>query len=215
MNKKKPLGMRIGESVFCTGYPIFAFIAAFLFAKGGNTFKQLCAIMTLLLAAGDSFHLIPRILVNIRGDREKDRELLGLGNFISSITMTLFYVLLLSVMETYHPSIEVPSFYRIALVLLTGLRIVLCLYPMGQWFDRDRYLGKHILRNVPFVAMGILTVMYLISCFRETFLAVLVIISFVCYMGTVLFAHEKPMMGMLMIPKTICYIWMIAVLLGR
>ena len=46
-------------------------------------------------------------------------------------------------------------------------------------------------------------------------LALLVALSFACYMGVVLYAHEKPMMGMLMIPKTICYICLIANLLGR
>lgn len=44
-------------------------------------------------------------------------------------------------------------------------------------------------------------------------LAVLVAVSFVCYMIVVLGARKKPMLGMMMIPKTICYIWMIALFL--
>ncbi len=207
--------MRIGESVFCAGYLIFACIAVIVFLNREGDFYKLCAVMTGLLALGDSFHLIPRILVNVRGDREKDGYWLGLGNLISSITMTVFYVLLLSVMKAYAPEVQVPSFFRIALIVLTLIRIVLCLYPMGQWFDRDKYPDSAVLRNVPFVAMGILTVIYLVSYFHETFMAVLVVISFLCYMGTVLFARKKPMMGMLMIPKTICYIWLIAILLGK
>ena len=46
-------------------------------------------------------------------------------------------------------------------------------------------------------------------------MAILVTLSFLCYLAVVLMAGKNPKMGMLMIPKTICYIWLIAILLGR
>ena len=55
-------------------------------------------LMCILLGGGDAFHLIPRIIINIKGETEDKKEnarrsfWLGLGNLISSITMTLFYV---------------------------------------------------------------------------------------------------------------------------
>jgi len=64
------------------------------------------------------------------------------------------------------------------------------------------------------VAMGVITVLYLLVWYQEWLLAALVTLSFACYMGVVLYAKEKPMMGMLMIPKTICYIWMIIIFLS-
>lgn len=36
-----------------------------------------------------------------------------------------------------------------------------------------------------------------------------IIISFGCYFPVTLFSRRKPMIGMLMIPKTCAYIWMI------
>ncbi len=90
MKKEKPLGMRIGESVFCAGYLLFAAIAAIIFLKREGTFYHLCGLMTLLLGGGDAFHLIPRIIVNIKGETEKSPFWLGLGNLVSSVTMTGF-----------------------------------------------------------------------------------------------------------------------------
>lgn len=66
----------------------------------------------------------------------------------------------------------------------------------------------------PFVLMGLITVFYLLVWYHARLLALLVTASFACYMGVVLYARQKPMMGMLMIPKTICYIWMIGIFLA-
>ena len=63
--------------------------------------------------------------------------------------------------------------------------------------------------------MGAITVLYLLLWYHEWLMAVLVVVSFACYMGVVLYAHKRPAMGMLMMPKTICYIWLIVLLLGR
>jgi len=66
--------------------------------------------------------------------------------------------------------------------------------------------------NFPFVLMGALTVyLWLKSaagdgCFRWMWLAVL--LSFGFYLPVVLWADTLPVIGMLMLPKTIMYIWM-------
>ena len=210
MKKQKPLGMRIGESVFEAGYLLFAIIAGLIFLQRGNS---LCAAMTLLLGCGDAFHLIPRIMINIKGDGDNDAFWLGLGNMISSITMTVFYVLMVPVMWQLHSGILMPEYLRL-LPYLAGLRVLLCLLPQNKWFSRDNN-SWGIYRNIPFVIMGLITVIYLINPLQEYLLAGLVTVSFVCYMLVVLYAHQKPMIGMMMIPKTICYIWMIANLLSR
>ena len=60
MNREKPLGMRIGESVFSIGYLAFLLVATILFfmAVGtAGTWALTCGFMTLLLGAGDAFHL--------------------------------------------------------------------------------------------------------------------------------------------------------------
>ena len=213
MEKKKPLGMRIGESVFCIGYLLFMLYKVFYF-KGmpaEGMYYPYCLYMTLLLGGGDSFHLIPRIFINLKGEGEKDAFRLGLGNLVSSVTMTLFYVILPQVIALRHPKWQLPSWLTVILYVLCAARIALCLFPQNNWFSREGNAKWGILRNIPFVIMGVLSVIYLLAI-KEVLMAVLVTLSFVCYMAVVLYAHQKPMMGMLMIPKTVCYIWLISLL---
>ncbi len=228
MAKQKPMGMRIGESVFCAGYLMFALVAGMRFlsaSKGAQPgFASTCAIMTFLLGAGDAFHLVPRIAINMKGETDDmaalDRRAfwLGLGNLVSSITMTVFYLLLFEAMALLqersaltHAGLDK---VRALLLALAALRIALCLFPQNRWFTGGD-VAWGVRRNVPFVAMGVTTVLYLGFWYQEWIMAILVALSFACYMGVVLYAHERPIMGMLMIPKTVCYIVLIAGLLGR
>ena len=169
-------------------------------------------LATLLLGCGDAFHLVPRVLnYFVSADFS---AWLGIGRLVTSITMTVFYVLLYRLWLKVYKEKENRA-VSIAVYVLTALRVVLCLMPQNRWIANESDVTWGIIRNVPFVAMGIVTVLYLLSWYQEWQLALLVALSFACYMGVVLYAHEKPMMGMLMIPKTICYICLIANLLGR
>ncbi len=212
MKKEKPLGMRIGESIFCAGYLIFVFVKGFQFLSRGTEYYRLCGIMTLLLGGGDAFHLIPRILINIKGESKDSAAWLGLGNLISSITMTLFYVLLFFVMKERDPANAAPDLFRLALIHLCAIRIALCLFPQNKWFEHNTDNPWGIYRNLPFCLMGILTVSYLLIAYHQWLMGILVTLSFLFYMAVVKFAGKNPKMGMLMIPKTICYIWLICLL---
>ncbi len=224
--KEKPLGMRIGENVFCIGYLVFALVAGIVFitraAATGDSFYKICAVMTLLLGGGDAFHLIPRILINFKGSTADSEEIrkrdfwLGLGNLISSVTMTVFYLFFFTALAVKHGGNDISSVtgskftVLLILVVLSVVRVALCVFPQNHWFTRDKETKWGLYRNIPFVIMGVVTVGYLIVFYGEWLLAVLVTVSFACYMIVVLGAGKKPILGMMMIPKTICYIWMIA-----
>lgn len=45
-------------------------------------------------------------------------------------------------------------------------------------------------------------------------MSVTIIINFACYFPVVLSAKKKPVVGMLMMPKTVAYIWMISMGMG-
>lgn len=226
MNDEKPFGMRVGESVFCIGYLAFALAAALVFfaRRGGEHggLAGVCATMTLLLGCGDAFHLVPRIVANVRGAARDDDERLrrqrwiGLGNLVSSVTMTAFYVPLFDAAAlAYGASVpQPPHAIRALLVVFAAVRIALCLFPQNRWFDGG---GSpwNLYRNLPFVAMGFVTASYLLVWYRAWLLSALVTASFACYMAVVLLAPKRPVMGMLMIPKTVCYIWMLALFLAR
>ena len=228
MEREKPRGMRIGESVFCVSYLLFAFAAALAFLFAGSragVWATTSGVMTLLLGAGDAFHLVPRVLANVRGEtndpyeRRRRAVWLGLGNLVSSVTMTVFYLLLFVVMrERAYPGTSIadsqmPVF--VVLAVLAAVRVALCLFPQNRWFDGVGSQRWGIYRNVPFAAMGAVTIWYLAAWYGEWLMAALVLVSFACYLGVVLGAKRMPMLGMLMIPKTICYICLIALLLSR
>ena len=254
--KTKPLGMRIYESIFSIGYLIFAYTAGVMFFRHAiatwrnfdiRSFYLVLAILCWVLAAGDSFHLIPRTVENLKGSLKNKQFLFGLGNLISSITMTLFYVLLImpfcylmytqffTMLLKIHVLPKDVNFVFYALVVLAAVRIVLCLIPANNWFRKEGSFKWAVIRNVPFLVMGILVVVHLMTVFTQfvnefhgfrgmnefniarirlfPVTAVLVALSFLFYIPVALFAKKKPKLGMLMIPKTICYILMILFML--
>ena len=56
---------------------------------------RLYGILTLTLCGGDAFHPVPRVIRAFKGSSEKIEKQLGVGLQVSSVTMTVFYILLL------------------------------------------------------------------------------------------------------------------------
>ena len=85
------------EAVFDTCYLLFDLIAGILFFafSHGSPLFLLYGVLTWTLCFGDAFHLVPRVLRAVKGSNEKIERQLGIGLQISSITMTIFYILLL------------------------------------------------------------------------------------------------------------------------
>lgn len=59
-----------------------------------NKQYRLFGIMAIVLGCGDSFHLVPRAVALCTTGLENYTSALGIGKLITSITMTIFYVLL-------------------------------------------------------------------------------------------------------------------------
>lgn len=200
------------ESIFDILYLIFAVVSGILLlikAKG-RPLITVFGLMTLLLGLGDSFHLIPRVL-NYWTAGEYTAAL-GIGKLITSVTMTVFYLLFEYARRLrYHIKGQKPAL--IAVWALSVIRIGLCCFPQNGWTQAEPSLLWAILRNIPFAALGVLTVvLWLISArgdkpLRFAWLAVT--LSFLFYLPVVLWAAEIPLIGMLMLPKTCMYIWLI------
>lgn len=117
----------IMEAVFDIGYLLFDLIAAilfFVFSKGNSLFV-LYGILTLTLCGGDAFHLVPRVIRAFRGSSDKIKKQLGMGLQISSVTMTVFYILLMYIWKNnipgnansrpignHHLGIRIGTYYR-------------------------------------------------------------------------------------------------------
>ena len=128
--------------------------------------------------------------------------------------MTVFYLLLYYVWRARY-RITGRAGLTAAVWALSLSRILLCLAPQNRWTSADAPLSWGIYRNIPFALLGLLIVLLFYRsakrhgdrAFRFLWLAVL--LSFAFYLPVVLFADALPPVGMLMIPKTCVYVWMV------
>lgn len=220
-DKKTSRMPQIGEAVFCMAYLIFDLVAAVIFfvKADGSPALTLFGFLTLVLGGGDAFHLVPRIIKAFRGDSPAVEWWSGLGLMVSSITMTVFYVLLFYVWRNIFPETACPPVLYALLWCSAVVRIILCLFPQNNWFRPEGNLHWGIYRNLPFAVTGLcMVVLFILSGNTGGYglwkMSIAIVISFACYFPVVLFAKKKPAVGMLMMPKTIAYVWMISMGLG-
>lgn len=200
------------ESIFDICYLLFAIISGVLLLKNAKGRKEarLFGAMTLILGCGDAFHLVPRILNYwVSGDYT---AALGIGKLITSVTMTLFYLMMeYARRERYRVQGERPLL--ITLWLLTVSRVALCCFSQNEWTSAEPSLLWGIIRNIPFAIIGIITVVMWYRSSKHDkplkWIWLAVTLSFLFYIPVVLFAQSIPLIGMLMLPKTCMYIWMI------
>lgn len=178
----------------------------------GNKQYKLFGIMAVVLGLGDSFHLVPRAIALCTTGLENYTTALGIGKFITSITMTVFYIILYHIWRIRY-DVKGQKNTTIAIYLLALLRIVLCFFPQNAWTSSAAPLSWGIYRNIPFTLMGILIVVLFYKSSREhndklfKNMWLTIVISFGFYIPVVLFADIVPMIGMLMVPKTLAYVW--------
>lgn len=104
-------------------------------SKNSRQFK-LFGWMAIVLGAGDSFHLIPRMIALCTTGLENFTVALGIGKWITSVTMTLFYVLLYYVWRERY-EIKGQKNLTIAVYLFAAIRIALCMMPQNNWLSAD------------------------------------------------------------------------------
>ena len=182
----------------------------------GNRQYRLFGIMAIVLGAGDSFHLIPRAVALCTTGLENFTVSLGAGKLITSITMTVFYILLYYVWRIrYH--IKGCQTITLMVYLLSMARVILCLFPQNMWLRADAPLSWGVYRNIPFALLGLLIIVLFYKSAKKQedipfqHMWMTIVLSFGFYIPVVLWADRVPMIGMLMIPKTCAYVWTITI----
>lgn len=208
----------IVETLFDAVYLISVITIGVLMIRGskGECQFRLCGWMAVVLGAGDSFHLIPRALALCTTGLENYTVPLGLGKWITSVTMTIFYVLLYYVWRQRY-QIKGQSGLTAAVYGLAGIRIALCMMPQNQWLSTEAPLSWGIYRNLPFALLGLLVIVLFYRSAKERqdrafrWMWLTIVLSFGFYIPVVLWADTIPMIGMLMIPKTCAYVWTVLI----
>ena len=203
--------MKYGESSFDILYLLFAVISGcIILRRARNKTEKLMGLAAVILGCGDAFHLIPRVLNYFStGDFT---AALGIGKLVTSITMTLFYLLVYYVWLGYY-RVQENRGTTMVLWILALLRIALCLFPQNGWLQNSSDMTWGIIRNIPFTVLGA------IVCFlyfrkkderhRFRLIWLYILLSFLFYIPVAVGAGIVPMLGMLMLPKTVCYILMV------
>ena len=203
--------MKYGESAFCIIYLVLAAVCGCLILRRAhNGAEKKMGLATLILGFGDAFHLIPRVIDHFS---EADMTAaLGIGKLITSVTMTIFYVFMYYIWKDVYRE---PEDMRLTLAVwgLAAVRIILCLFPQNNWLQNESSMTWGIIRNLPFTALGVLIVVLYYRKRSEVrtlrYVWLYVTLSFLFYLPVAVGAGALPMLGMLMIPKTVCYILLI------
>ncbi len=210
---------RIMEPIFEVAYLLSVVTFGVLILIQAKKQRQyvLFGSMALVLGFGDAFHLVPRMWALIESGSTALPQYavaLGFGKAVTSLTMTAFYVMLYEVWRMRYKA-EHTAPLTILVYLLSLCRMVLCALPQNQWLSMDAPLEWGIYRNIPFVALGLLIiVLFLYKALKQgdkpfQWMWLAIVLSFAFYIPVVLFADIYPTVGLLMIPKTCAYMWIV------
>lgn len=188
--------------------------------SNGEKGYKLFGIMAVILGCGDAFHLVPRAYGLCTTGLQANAAALGIGKLITSITMTIFYVILYNIWRERY-KITGRKSLTISMYVLAAVRILLCLMPQNDWLNYQAPISWGIYRNIPFAIIGIIMIVLFFieakkandSQFKYMWLAIL--LSFGFYVPVVLFAEVYPIVGILMIPKTCAYVWIVSMGFGE
>lgn len=206
--------MTIFETIFDISYLIFVITIGIMMIIKASDHKQyrLFGIMAIVLGLGDAFHLIPRVYSMWTTGFEANASILGIGQMITSITMTFFYIILYMV---YLKRYQIKNHQTLTWTIygLALLRIILCLLPQNNWRSVDAPVSWGIYRNIPFAIMGLIIIVLFFQKAKEDhefrFMWLAITLSFGFYIPVVLFADIFPLIGALMMPKTLAYVWVV------
>lgn len=205
----------IGETIFDVLYLGFAITAGLIMLiKGNQPLVKKFGLMAVLLGAGDSFHLVPRSYALWTAGLEANAAALGIGKLITSVTMTIFYLILFYIWRERY-KIKDGKELTVTMWTLAVLRVALCMLPQNQWLAYRQPLLFGVLRNIPFAIIGVIIIVIFAHEAKKAedaifrFMPLAVALSFGFYLPVVLFSGIVPIVGVLMIPKTMAYVWII------
>lgn len=207
------------ETIFCMVYLGFLGVCIWNFfslMKTNNVFL-IFGCLSIILLFGDGFHLMPRILDNMKKNGIKYKQFwFGLGTQVSSITISWFYLLLYFIYKKLFLENLPGLTFEIILYVTIALRIFICLLPQNRWYEDDKNIIISIFRNLVFLVTGIMEIVLFAkigdkSGYGFWQMSIAIGLSFIFYLPVAFFSKKHPKIGILMIPKTLCYVWMLCV----
>ena len=208
----------IMETIFDVVYLCTVITLGIRMVMGAGEKKQvkLFGIMAVTLGCGDAFHLVPRAYALCTDGLANHAASLGFGKFVTSVTMTVFYVILYHIWRQRYEVTDRKELTT-AVYALAIVRIALCFMPGNDWLSANAPLSWGIYRNIPFAFLGLLMIVLFYQKAKETkdaafrYMWLAITLSFGFYIPVVLWADAYPLVGTLMIPKTCAYVWTVLI----
>lgn len=213
----------IMESIFDIIYLLGVVgMGIYLLKNSKNTITKLYGWMAVILGVGDAFHLIPRVIALLSAGPKGDltsafiqyEVSMGFGKAVTSITMTVFYLILYIIWKEYY-QVKNTKTISIVLLVLAAVRIIVGLFPQNMWLVHNQPLDWAIYRNIPFAIMGIIMIYLFYNESRKRandpfkWMWLAITLSFGFYIPVVLWSDVNQAIGLLMIPKTLAYVWVV------
>ncbi|MBN1877893.1 MAG: hypothetical protein JXA33_26970 [Anaerolineae bacterium] len=170
-----------------------------------------------LLALGDTGHVGFRVLAYVLGDLEtrfqflgRQVGLVGLGALSTAITVTFFYIVILIIWQRRFN--KPYGAFGYMLFAAAVVRLIVMIFPQNAWNSTLPPWDWSMYRNLPLMVQG-LGVAYLILRDADVtqdrtfkWVGIMILVSYTFYTPVILFVQQMPMLGMLMIPKTLAYV---------
>jgi hypothetical protein len=165
-----------------------------------------------LLAAGDTGHVGFRVVAFGLGGLEDHPVLVGLGALATSVTVTGFYMLMVEIWRVRFGENRKSIYWF--LLSMGVLRLVFMTFPGNDWGQIVPPQAFSYIRNSFLTILGVgIAVLFLRDGLANdermyVNIAYAMFASYLFYIPVILFVQQVPMLGMLMIPKTIAYLAM-------
>ena len=163
-----------------------------------------------LLALGDTGHVGFRVLAYATGGLEANPNLVGIGALATAVTVTFFYMI---VAEIWRLRFEKTRNLAWWILMLVGIMRLIIMIPLGNsWGSVVPPFNWSMARNIPLMIQGIgIAVLMLMSAVerKDQFsrnISYMIFVSYLCYMPVIFFVQKVPLLGMLMMPKTLAYV---------
>jgi hypothetical protein len=173
----------------------------------------------LLLAIGDTGHVGFRVLAYMLGGLESKVDILGwnlplvgAGALSTAITVTFFYMFLVVIWKLRFKEKNYGAYFGFQVLAI--IRFIIMIFPQNEWANVVPPQHWSLYRNLPLTIIGVGLATHILMSNRKikdpfyNRLAWLIFASYLFYLPVVLYVQKIPMLGMLMIPKTIAYVLM-------
>lgn len=205
------------EIIFDISYLIAIWILTILMYKNLNKLTdknkiigKLFTLAFFLLSLGDTGHVGFRVPSILMGGVDKNPALVGLGALATAITVTFFYMVVAEIWRVKFDKKRNVLWW--ALMIVGIIRLIIMAFPQNDWLGHTLPYSWSLARNIPLMIQGIVIAFAFLICgIRKkdkpsVLISIMIFLSYTFYTPVILFVKDVPMLGMLMIPKTLCYV---------